>query len=47
MNARDKQMHKFEMAKLLNIKLIRDDPKHFKLMQIHENEEDKAVSLAE
>ena len=33
-NSRDKQMHNLAMAKLLNTKLILDDP-IFKLMQVH------------
>ena len=39
-------MLKLEMEKLLNPELIRYDQKHFKLRQVHENEEDQDVSLS-
>ena len=38
LNARDKQMIKFEMAKILNTELIRYDPIFFKFIQVHKNE---------
>ena len=45
LNARDKQMPKLEMAKILNPELISDYPNCYTLMKFHENEENPAVSL--
>ena len=39
----DKRMLKLKIAKLLNPKLIQDDP-IFKFIQVHENEEDQSAS---
>ena len=39
-------MLKLAMEKLLNPKIIRDDP-FFKFMQVHEDEEDQAMILSE
>ena len=38
MNAREKWMIKLAMEKLLITGLIKDDPKHCKFIQVHENE---------
>ena len=45
MNARDKRMLKSAMENIWITKLVRYDPKLFKFMQIHEYEEDQALSL--
>ena len=46
MNDRDKLILKLAMAKLLNTRLIPDDPKITKFMQFHGNEENEYVSLS-
>ena len=45
LNAIDKRMVKLAIANILNTKIIQDYP-IFKFMQVHENKEDQAVSLA-
>ena len=46
MNYREKQILKLTMINLLGPELIFDDPNFYKLMQVYENEEYQAVSLA-
>ena len=46
MNSRDKRILKLAMLKLLSLKLIKDNSSNFKVMYVHENKEDQAVSLS-